>query len=81
MIFVMPATMASLRDRLAHRGTEDPDDMERRLREAAVELERMEEFDYRVVNRDGELDVAVREIDAIISAEKCRVNPRLVQML
>ncbi len=80
-IFVMPATMASLRDRLAHRGTEDPDDMERRLREAAVELERMEEFDYRVVNRDGELDVAVREIDAIISAEKCRVNPRLVQML
>ena len=80
-IFVMPATMVSLRDRLAHRGTENPDDMERRLREAAVELERMEEFDYRVVNRDGELDVAVREIDAIISAEKCRVNPRLVQML
>ena len=39
------------------------------------------EFDYRVVNRNGAIEDAVREIDAIIAAEKCRVNPRLVQML
>ena len=80
-IFVMPASMDELRSRLAGRGTEDPAEMQRRLHEASVELRRVNEFDYRVVNRNGQLDDAVREIDAIIAAEKCRVNPRLVQFL
>ena len=80
-IFVMPASLDELRTRLAQRGTEDDAEMQRRLQEATVELGRMTEFDYRVVNRNGALDDAVREIDAIIAAEKCRVNPRLVQML
>ena len=80
-IFVMPASMDELRSRLAGRGTEDVTEMQRRLDEASVELGRMHEFDYRVVNRNGKLDDAVREIDAIIAAEKCRVNPRLVQFL
>ena len=80
-IFVMPASMGELRNRLARRGTEDGTEMQRRLDEASVELSRMHEFDYRVVNRDGQMDNAVREIDAIIVAEKCRVNPRLVQFL
>ena len=80
-IFVMPASMEELRNRLAQRGTEEESEMQRRLQEAAVELSRIDEFDYRVVNRNGALDDAVREIDAIIVAEKCRLNPRLVQML
>ena len=80
-IFVMPPSMDELRARLAGRGTEGAAEMERRLHEASVELSRMPEFDYRVVNRNGKLDNAVREIDAIIAAEKCRVNPRLVQFL
>lgn len=80
-IFVMPASMGELRSRLAQRGTEDEAEMQRRLQEASVELSRIDEFDYRVVNRNGAVDDAVQEIDAIIAAEKCRVNPRLVQML
>ena len=80
-IFVMPATLEELRNRLAARGTEDETEMQRRLQEATVELDRIGEFDYRVVNRDGQLDAAVHEIDAIIAAEKCRVKPRFVQML
>ena len=80
-IFVMPPSIAELKNRLAGRGTEDHSEMDRRLQEATVEMARMGEFDYRVVNRNGELDSATREIDAIITAEKCRVNPRLVQML
>ena len=80
-VFVMPASMHELRSRLAGRGTEDETEMQRRLHEASIELGRMHEFDYRVVNRNGQLDDAVREIDAIIAAEKCRVNPRLVQFL
>lgn len=80
-IFVMPASLDELRARLSSRGTEDEAEMQRRLREASVELARINEFDYRVVNRNGQLDAAVREVDAIIAAEKCRVNPRLVQFL
>ena len=80
-IFVMPPSMDELKSRLAGRGAEDQSEMDRRLQEATVEIARMGEFDYRVVNRNGGLDDAVREIDAIIAAEKCRVNPRLVQML
>ena len=80
-IFVMPPSVSELRSRLARRGTEVEDEVQRRLEEASVELSRVVEFDYRVVNRDGELDAAVREVDAIIAAEKCRVDPRLVQFL
>ncbi len=80
-IFVMPATLEELRNRLAARGTEDETEMQRRSQEATVELDRIGEFDYRVVNRDGQLNAAVHEIDAIITAEKCRVKPRFVQML
>lgn len=80
-IFVMPANLGELRDRLSTRGTEDQSEMNRRLQEASVEIGRIGEFDYRVVNRNGALEDAVHDIDAIIAAEKCRVNPRLVQML
>ena len=80
-IFVMPGSAGELRSRLSGRGTEDEREMERRLAEASAELARINEFDYRVVNRNGELEVAVREVDAIITAEKCRVEPRLVQFL
>ena len=80
-IFVMPGSVDELRSRLAGRGTEDENEMQRRLEEASAELSRIGEFDYRVVNRDGQLEAAVREVDAIIAAEKCRVEPRLVQFL
>ena len=80
-IFVMPASLDELSSRLSGRGTEGAAEMQRRLDEASVELARIAEFDYRVVNRNGELDATVHEVDAIIAAEKCRVNPRLVQFL
>ena len=80
-IFVMPASLDELSSRLSGRGTEGAAEMQRRLDEASVELARIAEFDYRVVNRNGELDATIHEVDAIIAAEKCRVNPRLVQFL
>ena len=61
-IFVMPASMDELRSRLAGRGTEDPAAMQRRLHEASVELRRVNEFDYRVVNRNGQLDDAFAKL-------------------
>lgn len=80
-IFIMPPSLDELRTRLANRGTEDETAIQRRLQEATAELARIGEFDYRVVNRNGQPDAAARDIDAIIAAEKCRVNPRLAQLL
>ena len=79
-IFVMPASVAELRSRLAGRGADDAAAIARRLREAEAEMARIDEFDYRVVNRDGQLDAAARDIDAIIAAEKRRTRPRRARL-
>ena len=80
-IFLVPHTFAELEQRLTQRMTESDAERELRLRTAREELEQVQLFDYRVVNRDQCLDRAIQEIDAIITAEKCRVSPRLVQLL
>ncbi|MDE2842831.1 MAG: guanylate kinase [Chloroflexota bacterium] len=78
LVFLAPASVAELARRLAQRRTEDPAELQRRLDIARQELEQVGRYDYCVVNRDGCLDQAVSEIEAIIAAEKCRVEPRRV---
>ena len=75
-IFMLPASFEELRQRLAGRMTESSPEMDLRLKTAGEEMKRASEFDYRVVNRHGNLTQAVAEIDAIITAEKCRTDPR-----
>ena len=80
-IFLAPGGFCDLQKRLALRMTESATEMERRLDVARTELDRVHEFEYRVVNRDGGLEKAVADIDAIIAAEKCRVSPKRVKLL
>ena len=80
-IFMLPASLDELRARLAGRMTESSSEMELRLQVAEEELARISDFDYRVVNRDNCLEQAILYIDAIISAEKCRLKPRMAQLL
>ncbi len=80
-IFMVPASLDELPRRLAQRMTESSPEMEIRLTKAREELARAEEFEYRVVNRDDSLDQAIADIDAIVTAEKCRIVPRLVQLI
>ena len=80
-IFIMPSSMDELRARLLGRMTETTPELELRLRTAQDELARVNEYDYRVVNPQSGLHQAVAAIDAIIAAEKCRVAPRVVQLL
>ena len=81
LVFLMPPSLDELEDRLAGRMTESAADLDRRLRTAVDELAQVHHFDYRVVNRNGQLEQAAADIDAIVAAEKCRVTPRLVQLL
>ena len=80
-IFMIPSSLDELKSRLTKRETETPSQVALRLSNAQSELGRVGEFDYRVVNREGQLEQAVAEIDAIITAEKCRTRPRVVDFL
>ena len=75
-IFMLPASWQELRERLSTRKTETDAEVELRLDIARSEAARVNEFEYRVVNRDGGLAQTVAAIDGIISAEKNRVKPR-----
>lgn len=78
LIFLTAASEEELLQRLRTRKTEDPEALARRIATAREELKRVEEFDYVVVNREGCLDEAVAQVQAILQAEKCRVHPRQV---
>ena len=79
-VFMVPANFDDLKRRLSQRMTESSSEMELRLQIARQELNRVGDFDYCVVNHDGRLDQTIRDIDAIIVAEKCRVVPRRVRL-
>ncbi|AGG07146.1 guanylate kinase [Dehalococcoides mccartyi] len=79
-IFLMPPDMDELTRRLEHRLTESPESLRRRLATAPLEIEKLPNFDYVVVNPEGEIDNAVREIMSIIAAEHCRIQPRLIEL-
>jgi len=79
-IFVVPPSMAELMTRVKRRHTESPFDLALRIKTAEEEIKQLPLFDYIVVNRRGEIDLAVSEIKAIITAEKCRVSPRQIAL-
>ncbi len=79
-IFLMPPSMEELATRLKQRYTESPATLALRLKTAEEEKTQLSLFDYVVVNRWGEIDQAVSEIKAIITAEKCRVTPREITL-
>jgi guanylate kinase len=79
-IFLAPPTMDELLPRLIQRGTEDPEERARRLLTAQREMEYWPRYDYLVLNHRHRLGEAVETIKAIITAERHRVNPRLVSL-
>ena len=79
-IFLIPASMEELATRLKQRQTESPSDLTLRTKTAEEEIEQLHLFDYIVVNKQDEIDLAVSEIKAIISAEKCRGTPREITL-
>jgi len=79
LVFLTLPSLEEYEQRLRQRKTESDTDLKVRLGKVNEELRTMLIFDYVVVNRQDELDAAVDQIKAIVTAEKCRVNPRVVQ--
>ena len=68
-IFIMPPSIESLRARLERRGTETPEALDLRLRNAKIEMAAAPEYDYVVVNEDGKVAETVERIKEIIARE------------
>ena len=65
-MFLLPPSWEELVRRLIGRGTEQPDEQQRRLDTAKVELAAQDEFDAKVVNR--EVGQAAREVVELMDA-------------
>ncbi len=73
-IFLTAASEMELIERLRRRCTENETQLQERIKTAREELRRAHEFQYRVVNRECELDATVDAVIAIMQAEKCRLD-------
>ncbi len=70
LVFLAPPSWDELARRLHWRKTEDDNTIRRRLENAKHEMERIENYEYLVIN--DKLDDAVRDVESIIIAERLR---------
>lgn len=81
-IFVVPPSFAVLEQRLRARGTDGDAQIKRRLDRVREEIAAGRDtnvYDYLIVNDDRER--AVRDLMAVITAERCRIGRRALQQL
>ena len=71
-IFIMPPSMDELKNRLVARGTENEEKIISRFKTAYQEINEVTKYNYVVVNDD--LNKAVKKVESILLAEKCRVD-------
>ncbi|HZJ42437.1 MAG TPA: guanylate kinase [Pyrinomonadaceae bacterium] len=69
-VFILPPSYEVLRERLIARGTDSPQELEVRLRNAPQELSQYTAFDYVILN--DRLDRAAAQLASIIDAERAR---------
>jgi len=71
-IFIMPPSFEELRNRIIRRGTESPEDIDKRMSNAYDEICHVRDYDYVVVNDD--IRCAAAKISCILTAERCRLK-------
>jgi len=80
MIFLTPQNEEELITRLQNRNTEDNESLKLRIATTRQEYNKIDLFDYIVVNKDEQLSITVDMIEAIIKAEQQRVHQRVVEL-
>ncbi len=74
LIFLVPDRFSHLRERLLARRTETNEEIARRLEIAQEEMQFIRRFDYIVVNAQDRPEEAVRDLEAILQAERFRIH-------
>lgn len=72
LIFIKPPNKEVIKERLLKRGTESKEIIEKRLERFDFEMEKMNEFNYVILNDD--LQKAIYEVQKIINKYKSGVN-------
>ena len=80
LIFITCESEEELERRLRERKTETADYLSLRIATARKEFQRLDAFDYVIVNQDFHLDDTVDKVRAIIAAEHLRVHQRKVSL-
>ena len=73
-IFVLPSSPATLQHRLQQRGKDNPAVIDLRLKNARHEVQAVRSYNYLICNDD--LEIATRELIAIILAQRCKIEYR-----
>jgi len=71
-IFLAPASLADLEERLRRRATDSQETVRLRLATARREMDAAGHFDYVVVNAEGRLEEAADQVERIIATERTR---------
>ena len=74
-IFIAPPSWSELERRLTERGTDSKDKIQKRLLRAKVEFQTAHTYDYFVIK--DTVENAVKELDAIMTAEHCKPKERM----
>lgn len=67
MIFIYPPSIEELKKRLTQRGTDSAETIEKRLKFAKIEMDKMKEYSYNICN--DSLESAFSEIKAVLKKE------------
>lgn len=79
-IFLMPPSPEELERRLRKRHSESSHELELRLEKAEDEARQLPLFDYAITSQQDRLEDVIECINAIVTAEKCRVNRKPVAL-
>jgi guanylate kinase len=74
-VFILPPSREALRERLAGRGQDSEEVINRRMADAVSEMSHYDEFDYLVFNDD--FDTALGELMALFSARRLRSEAQM----
>jgi guanylate kinase len=72
-IYILPPSLEVLKGRLYDRGSDDPGEIERRLKEARNEIQDLDHYSYVIVN--DQFEQSAQELQSIIMAERVRLRP------
>lgn len=69
-VFILPPTIQELRARLERRAQDSVGTIEKRLRNARIELDHATEYDYVIINRD--LEQSVQNVRSVLAAARLK---------
>ncbi|MDI9471482.1 MAG: guanylate kinase [Bacillota bacterium] len=78
-VFVLPPSLEELRQRVIRRDSETQESLETRYYSALEEIHYLERYDYFIIN--DKLEESIEKLNAIITAETCRVGQDVLTLL